>query len=151
MSNNAKISIKESFLSFVDNNSQPNGRRLDSRNPTHYFFPKFRTISEHKCNVSAYNEKVKTSLVSEFNRAQRETGLGTISSQTAITWLKSERPKIALYPHQSDYCDYCSKLKVEIQSCQQRISRLLQGGSCTSEEIQELKKKEDLEKDMEEH
>lgn len=37
ISNNAKSDIKEDFLDFVDKNSQPNGRRLDSRNPTHYF------------------------------------------------------------------------------------------------------------------
>lgn len=114
VSNNAKLSTKESFLKFVDNNSQANGRRLDSRNPTHYLFPKFRSITEPKRNASAYNEKVKSSLVCEFNRTQREAGLDTISSQTAINWLKAERPKTAIYPHQTDYCDYCSKIKAEI-------------------------------------
>ena len=48
VSNNAKLTTKQAFLKFVDNNSQCNGRRLDSRNPTHYFFPKFKTISEPK-------------------------------------------------------------------------------------------------------
>ena len=90
ISNSAKVTIKESFLKFVDNNSQANGRRLDSRNPTHYLFPKFKTISEPKHNVAAYNEKVKSSLVCEFNQAQREAGMDTISSQTALNWLKAE-------------------------------------------------------------
>ena len=58
VSNNAKIKGKEAFLTFVDNNSQPHGRRLDSRNPTHYFPPKFKTISEPKHNVANYEEKV---------------------------------------------------------------------------------------------
>lgn len=134
------------------NNSQPNGRRLDSRNLTHYFFPKFRTISEPKRNVSAYDEKVKTSLVSEFNRTQREAGLDTISSQTALNWLKIERPKTAIYPHQSDYCDFCSKVKLEIQACQQTITRLLQSGSSSAEDIQEHKmSKEALESEPEDH
>ena len=54
---------------------------------------------------------------------------------------------IAIYPHQSDYCDYCSKIKLEIQGCTQKISRHLQSGNTSSEDIQELKKKkEDLEK-----
>ena len=56
VSNSAKLSTKELFLKFVDNNSQANGRRLDSRNPTHYLFPNFRTISEPKRSVSAYDE-----------------------------------------------------------------------------------------------
>ena len=110
-SNNAKVIGKEAFLRFVDNNSQPNGRRLDSRNPTHYFSPKFKTISEPKHTVACYKEKVKSSLACEFNRSQREAGQATISSQTALNWLKAERPKTAIYPHQSDYCDYCSKVK----------------------------------------
>ena len=152
VSNSAKISTKQSFLKFVDENSQANGRRLNSRNPTHYIFPKFRTISEPKRGVSAYDEKVKTSLVCEFNRTQKEAGLDTISSQTALNWMKAERPKTAIYPHQSDYCDYCSKVKVEIQACQQKLTRLLQGGSSSAEDIQEIRKnKEDLENDMEEY
>ena len=52
VSNNAKLSTKELFLKFVDNNSQANGRHLDSRNPTHYLFPKFRTITEPKHNAA---------------------------------------------------------------------------------------------------
>ena len=56
VSNNAKVIGKEAFLRFVDNNSQPNGRRLDSRNLTHYFFPKFKTISEPKRTVACYEE-----------------------------------------------------------------------------------------------
>ena len=47
-SNSAKVNERESFLAFVDANSQPNGRRLDSRNPTHYFWPNFTAISTPK-------------------------------------------------------------------------------------------------------
>jgi hypothetical protein len=46
-SNNARTDTKEDFLRFVDNNSQPNGRRSDSKNPTK-----------------------EVSLVSEFNRSK---------------------------------------------------------------------------------
>ena len=48
VSNSAKVQAKEAFLQFVDVNSQPNGRRLDSRNPTHYLLPRFKTISAPK-------------------------------------------------------------------------------------------------------
>ena len=85
-----RLTLRSYFLSLVDNNSQANGRRLDSRNHTHSLFPKFKTISEPKCNVSAYNEKTMSSLVYEFNRTQRKASLDTISSQTALSWLKAE-------------------------------------------------------------
>ena len=94
-SNSAKIDVEKDFLVFVDNNSQPNGQRLDLRNPTHYIIPKFKTISEPKDSVKNAEEKKATSLVSEFNRAQAETGKGTIDSKSALSWLKIERPKVA--------------------------------------------------------
>ena len=62
-SNSAKTDIKKDFLDFVDNNSQPNGRRLDSRNPTHYLIPKFKTISKSKSSVKNVEDKISTSLV----------------------------------------------------------------------------------------
>ena len=38
VSNHAKTDTKERFLEFVDANSQPNGRRLNSHNPMHSLF-----------------------------------------------------------------------------------------------------------------
>lgn len=67
VSNNAKTDTKERFLEFVDSNSQPNGGRLDSCNPTHYFLPKFTTISAPKNNVHNYDSRLATSIVGEFN------------------------------------------------------------------------------------
>ena len=152
VSNSAKTATKQMFLQFVDLNSQPNGRRLDSRNPTHYFLPKFKTISQPKRSVSNYESKVLTSLVCEFNRCQTEAGQGTVCSSTVLSWLKEERPKVAIYPHQSYYCDYCSKVKKETQACQQKIARHLQSGSTSEDVFEKLKKeKEDLEKKLEEH
>ena len=37
MSNSAKTSVRNDFLAFIDNNSQPNGRSADSHGPAHYF------------------------------------------------------------------------------------------------------------------
>ena len=56
-SNSAKIDVKKDFLVFVDNNSQPNGQRLDLRNPTHYIIPKFKTISEPKDSVKMLRKR----------------------------------------------------------------------------------------------
>ena len=152
VSNNAKTNTKEAFLEFVDNNCQPNGRRLDSRNPTHYFFPKFKTISAPKSNAVAFTQKNNNSLVCEFNRTQREKGGDCISSQTVLNWLKLERPKVSIYPHQSDYCDTCSKIKIETHALQQRIYRTLQSGNALVEDVEELKKsKEALEQRLQEH
>ena len=65
--------------------------------------------------------KKAISLVSEFNRAQAEAGKSTIGSTSALSWLKSERPKVAIYPHHMNYCDFCVVVKKEIQSHQQTI------------------------------
>lgn len=70
----AKTSVMESFLQFVDVNSQPNGRSEDSTGPTFYFLPKFTTIQKLKAGISHFRERLTRSLVGEFNRAQRETG-----------------------------------------------------------------------------
>ena len=32
------MQIKQKFLEFIDNNSQPDGRHVKSHNPTHYFY-----------------------------------------------------------------------------------------------------------------
>ena len=102
--------------------------------------------------VSNYESKALTSLVCEFNRCQTEAGHGTVCSSTVLSWLKEERPKVAIYPHQSDYCDYCIRVKKETQACQQKIACHLQSGSTSEDVFEELKKeKEDLEKKLEEH
>ena len=121
---------------------------MDSRNPTHYLFPKLKTISEPKRNISAYNGKAMSSLVYEFNRTQNKASLNIISSPTALSWLKAEGPNTVIYPRQSDYCDKCSKEKVDIQRCAQSISRHLQSGSSSTEDFEELKKKRKIYKMM---
>ena len=101
----AKKDAKSDFLTFVDANSQPNGRSADSTSATHFFLPKFRTIQTPKKGVSSYDERVQQSLVGVFNQAQMENERQTLSNYSASTWLKSERPKHSIYPHSLDYCD----------------------------------------------
>ena len=47
-----------------------------------------------------------------------------------------------IYPHQSDYCDYCSKVIKETPACQQKIARHLQSGSTSEDVFEEFKKGE---------
>ena len=113
--NSAKTDARRVFFEFVDNNSQPNGRRLDSHNPTHYFLPKLTTITAPKRDVHNYDSRLASSLVGEFNRIQIEDGSSTISNYSPSTWLKSERPKHTIYPHKADYCDFCARTKASMQ------------------------------------
>ena len=151
ISNNAKMQAKADFLMFVDDNCQPNGRRMDSRNPTHYFLPNYTTISTPKKNDPNRESKLKKSLVAEFNRIQAELNRDTISDFTANAWLKSDRAKYAIYPHQVDYCDFCAIRKKDIQTKQQVINRIRQSGNATDELRQAEAEKSEIEKELEEH
>lgn len=137
-SNSAKKTVREEFLRFVDNNSQPNGRSADSSGPTFYFSPKFTTIQTPKPSVAHYKERVARSVVGEFNRVQREQGNGECCNGSSHNWLKEFRPKVAICPHQEDYCDICSKFKNLIHSKQTTINRVQQSAQAESEDIEKL-------------
>ena len=62
------------------------------------------------------------SVVGEFNCVQRDQDHSTNSNYAGSVWLRQERPKHAIYPHQKDYCDTCAKVKQRIQS--KRMSNL---------------------------
>lgn len=134
----AKTSVMESFLQFVDVNSQPNGRSEDSTGPTFYFLPKFTTIQKPKAEISHFRERLAKSLVGEFNRAQQETGGGEISNGTSHNWLKKYRPKHAICPHKQDYCDTCATNKEDINAKQTSLNRLRQAAATPPEEIKRL-------------
>ena len=84
-----------------------------------------------------YEEKMSSSLVGEFNRTQQEKGRGGCSDGSAWNWLKQDRPKYALYPHKSDYCDFCAHKHEEIHCQQTTLNRIRQTGS-SSEENQKV-------------
>ncbi len=73
----------------------------------------------------------------EFNRTQRESGLGECSNGSSHNWLKSERPKLAICPHRED-CDTCGKHKIEVHAKQTTINRLMQASNSEAEEIKKL-------------
>ena len=141
---------KAEFLRFIDENSQPNGWRHDSRNPTHYLLPRFTTTTVPKKNDPKHEEKQCTSLVCELNRTQNELGKATISDFSACKWLK-ERPKYTTYTHKVDYCDSCAIFKSDIQAKQQVINRLGQS-SGEAEDIQQAKsEKQEIESALKRH
>lgn len=138
VSNSAKTSVLDDFLTFVDVNSQPNGRSADSTGPTHYFLPIFTTLQTPKVGVSHYQERVRRSVVGEFNRAQTECGRGTCSNGSCHNWIKKYRPKVGICPDQDDYCDTCAKSKEGIRGKQTAINRLRASASSDPSDIQGL-------------
>ena len=78
------------------------------------------------------------SVVGEFNRIQRENGLGECSNGSSHNWLKEYRPKVAICPHRQDYCDTCSRHNVEVHTKQTTINRLRQASNSEPDEIKKL-------------
>ena len=100
--------------------------------------PKFTTIQTPKSTVSHYEERVKRSVVGEFNRVQRELGKEEISNGSSHNWLKTYQPKVAICPHQEEYCDSCTKSETEIHAKQTTINRLLQSGQALPQNAKKL-------------
>ena len=123
----------------MDGNSQPNGRQSGSYSAQYYFLPKFTRIDSPKNEESNYSEKEKSSLMSEFNRAQREQGKPEVKSGSTVrSWLKKHRPKHALCPHMTDYCDTCKELNVKLKSLKATKRRLVESGSAQLNEIHQI-------------
>lgn len=134
-SNSSKKSVQEDFLQFVDLNSQPNGRNSSSFGALFYFLPKFSRIGEPKKSEKNYNNKVRQSLICEFNRVQEEEGRGKCSDRSAFRWLKQERPRHAICPPRTDYCDRCKEFQEEINRQKTIIQRLRHSGSSSDAEL----------------
>ena len=67
-SNHAKKEAMEDFLDFVDANTQPNGCQAGSYSAQYFFIPKFTRIATPKQGEKNYDQKVQSSVVSQFNR-----------------------------------------------------------------------------------
>ena len=67
MSNNAKVKVKYAFLKFTDNKIPMEDVWI--LETLHTIFSK--SVSEPKCTVSTFDEKVKTLPVCEFNHTQK--------------------------------------------------------------------------------
>jgi len=121
-SNSAKKTTLEEFLLFVDINSQSNGRSADSSGPALYFLPKFSTIQAPKPGVNQFEERLIRSVVGEFNCTQQDSGRSGCSNGSSHNWLKTYRPKVAICPHQEDYCNTCARSKTEMNAKQTNIN-----------------------------
>ena len=134
-SNHAKKEAMTDFLEFVDANTQPNGRQAGSYSAQYFFVPKFTRIAAPRQGEKNFNEKVQSSVVSQFNKAQTERGKPTCGNTAATEWLEKHRPKVALHPSMTDYCDTCKHLKEELSRNQAVLNRLQQSGSASEIEL----------------
>ena len=140
-SNRSKPAVRSAFLTFVDANSHPNGRQAGSYSPQFFFIPKFTRIDPPKPGERDFDVKARSSVVWTFNHSQEETGGSTCSAFAAREWLKSDRPKVALHPHKSDYCDTCKYLKEEVSRQQAILKRLSQSGSAEEQKLKDVEAK----------
>lgn len=151
-SNNAKQGVMADFLQFVDFNSQPNGRHTGSHNAQFFFLPRFTRLNPPKPGEKNYELKSRSSIVAEFNRAQKELGRGTCGKTAAAEWLKQHRPKVALHPSMTDYCDTCKAIKEQLSRHQAIHNRLVQSGNAPAEDLLELNRQKELcEEDLKVH
>ncbi len=76
-------------------------------------------------------------MVYEFNRTLG--GNKRISDGTAKKWLKTYRPKHAISPRKTDYCEMCVECREQKRRHETISMRLLQNGNCDEDEIRENK------------
>jgi hypothetical protein len=135
-SNNNKEELLPQFLSFIDNNSQANGRRVGSHGPLYFFNSKFNRINTPSASEANKPENWKRhSLVYEFNRTLE--GNKSISNGTAKKWLKTDRPKHAISPQKTDYCEMCAECQEQSRRHRTISIRLQQEGNGSDCSIRE--------------
>ncbi len=135
-SNNSKQVLLPRFLDFIDNNSQPNGRRVESHGPLFYLNSKFDRINAPSLGETDKPEQWKRrSLVYEFNRTFQDNM--SISNGTAKKWLKTYKPKHAISPKKTDYCEMCVECQEQKRRHETISMRLQQNGNGSEDEIRE--------------
>ncbi len=135
-SNNSKEEFIPRFLSFIDNNSQPNGRRIGSHGPLWFFNSTFTRIHAPSASETDKPESWKRrSLVYEFNKTLEDDK--SISNGTAKKWLHTYRPKHAISPRKTDYCEMCFECQEQKRRYEAIAMRLQQEGNSSESEILE--------------
>jgi hypothetical protein len=135
-SNNSKEELLPRFLNFIDNNSQPNGRRVGSHGPLFFLNSKFNRINAPSVSEADKPEQWKRrSLVYEFNRTLEDNK--SISNGTAKKWLKKYKPKHAISPRKTDYCEMCVECQEQKRRHETISMRLKQNGNGNEDEIRE--------------
>lgn len=130
-SNRARTELRNQFITFVDASSFPNGRRIGSSSAEKYFDAVYSSIRAPSKQDKNYDSKIRRSVVGAFNLMQQSTGLPTVNNESARTWLKADRPSIAICPPKSDYCDTCKHYTEEISRAKTTLARLQESGSAT--------------------
>ncbi len=137
-SNNSKEELLTRFLEFIDNNSQPNGRRVGSHGPLFFLNSKFDRINAPSASEVGKPEQWKRrSLVYEYNRTIEDNK--SISNGTAKKWLKIYRPKHTICPKKTDYCEMCVECQEQKRRHETISMRLQQEGNGNENEIRENK------------
>ena len=135
-SNYHKEELLSCFLEFIDNNSQPNGRRVGSHGALYFLNSKLDRINAPLSSEKDKPEQWKRrSLVYEFNRSLNNKG--KVSNGTAKKWLKEYRPKHAISPRKTDYCEMCVECQEQRKRCETISMRLKQNGNGNEDEIRE--------------
>jgi hypothetical protein len=137
-SNYDKEELLSYFLDFIDNNSQANGRRVGSHGALYFLNSKFDRINEPSVSeIDKPEQWKKRSLVYEFNRSL--DGNKKISNGTAKKWLKKYRPKHAISPRKTDYCEMCVECQEQKKRCETISMRLQLHCNSNEAEIHENK------------
>ena len=82
----------------------------------------------------------------------RERGRSTCGATAASDWLEKHRPKVALHPSMTDYCDSCKHFKEQLSRNQAIMNRYQQSGNATESELQALQEtRQHLEEEQKTH
>ena len=137
-SNNSKEDLLALFLEFIDNNSQPNGRRVGSHGPLFFLNAKFDRINAPSvAEVGKPEQWKRRSLAYEYNRTLEDKN--SISNGTAKKWLRIYRPKHTICPKKTDYCEMCVECQEQKRRHETISMRLQQEGNGNADEIVENK------------
>ena len=112
-----------------------NGRSADSHGALFYFHSSFTQIDPPSTSEKDYEKKMHTSVVGEFNRAQREMGGNKMGASTFRRHLKEHFPRVGLCPHKQDYCDTCKVLETDLSRCRFIIRKITGSGNSSKETL----------------
>ena len=124
----------QSFQRFVTKCIHPNGRSGESHGALFYFHSHFTRIDPPKLSEKDW-EKVKASVVAEFNRAQLELGMKTMGASTFRRHLEEHFPRATICPHKEDYCDKYKALGTDMSRCR-FVIKIKESGNATAEKLQ---------------
>ena len=111
---------------------------MDSYSPQFYFISKFTRIVPPKKDDPQYSDVAKRSVISVFNATQQCDGKPTVGDSTARGWLQKHRPKVAIHPHYTDYCDKCKQMQEDLSRNDAIKKRLVQSGNASEDELKQI-------------